>query len=188
MAQEAEAKLAGPALARVQRLSDEHAAPQAELERATAQRDVALAQIERTKAVIARETIRAPFRARVRELPVSVGSQVETGAPLIRLEPLADDGAGEQPPGAGAAAGIELPAEPGTVSPAQRAERAVEIHRHVVVLQPRRHLLDVGLARLGDRAGPVRRRRAGNLSPARASSIRETLEALHAHRARRGAG
>jgi acetyl/propionyl-CoA carboxylase alpha subunit/acetyl-CoA carboxylase carboxyltransferase component len=35
----------------------------------------------------------APFAAKVRELLVSTGSQVETGAPLLRLEPVADDNA-----------------------------------------------------------------------------------------------
>ena len=35
--------------------------------------------------------LRAPFRARLKECLVSVGSQVQTGAPLLRLEPLADD-------------------------------------------------------------------------------------------------
>jgi acetyl/propionyl-CoA carboxylase alpha subunit/acetyl-CoA carboxylase carboxyltransferase component len=33
----------------------------------------------------------APFRARVRELMVGVGAQVQTGVALVRLEPLADD-------------------------------------------------------------------------------------------------
>src|SRR4051794_16066128 len=33
----------------------------------------------------------APFAARVRELLVAVGSQVETGAPLVRLEPTGDE-------------------------------------------------------------------------------------------------
>ena len=36
--------------------------------------------------------LRAPFRARLRECLVAVGSQVETGAPLLRLEPLGDGG------------------------------------------------------------------------------------------------
>ena len=31
--------------------------------------------------------LQAPFAARVRELMVSSGSQVETGTPLVRLEP-----------------------------------------------------------------------------------------------------
>ena len=34
--------------------------------------------------------LNAPFAATVRELHVSAGSQVETGAPLIRLEPIGD--------------------------------------------------------------------------------------------------
>ena len=45
--------------------------------------------------------LRAPFRARLKECPVSVGSQVETGAPLLRLEPFADDDVEED--GAGTA-------------------------------------------------------------------------------------
>ena len=39
--------------------------------------------------------LRAPFAGRVRELLVKTGSQVETGAPLMRLEPVAE--AGDQP-------------------------------------------------------------------------------------------
>ena len=35
--------------------------------------------------------LNAPFAARVKELLVSAGSQVETGAPLVRLEPVGDD-------------------------------------------------------------------------------------------------
>ena len=42
--------------------------------------------------------LRAPFRARLRECLVSVGSQVETGAPLLRLEPLGDDDDAERGP------------------------------------------------------------------------------------------
>ncbi|MCA1187477.1 ATP-grasp domain-containing protein [Saccharopolyspora sp. 6T] len=64
--------------------------------------------------------LRASFRARVRELPVSTGSQVETGAPLMRLEPLADDDAAAEADES-AAVDVELPAEPTSVSAAQRA-------------------------------------------------------------------
>ncbi|MGR7002434.1 hypothetical protein ACU686_37840 [Yinghuangia aomiensis] len=39
--------------------------------------------------------LRAPFKARLRECVVAVGSQVETGAALLRLEPLADTEAEE---------------------------------------------------------------------------------------------
>ena len=46
-------------------LSQHQASPQEEVDQARAARDVALAQIARTRAIIARKTIRAPFRARV---------------------------------------------------------------------------------------------------------------------------
>ncbi len=67
--------------------------------------------------------LRAPFRARLRECLVTVGSLVETGAPLLRLEPLGDgDGDGD-----GASAGpdtadaeIDLPAEPTALPAAER--------------------------------------------------------------------
>ena len=62
---EAQAALAKTTLNRVQRLMDDRAAPQSELDRARAEYDVALAQIARTRAVIERKIIRAPFRARV---------------------------------------------------------------------------------------------------------------------------
>src|SRR3954462_9906304 len=68
--------------------------------------------------------LRAPFRARVRECPVSVGSQVETGTPLMRLEPLGDD-AREETAG-GAAGEIDLPAEPSEVPAGDRAERGLQ--------------------------------------------------------------
>ena len=85
-AQEAQATLAQTALARVQRLSDERAAPQAELDRAMAQRDVALAQIARTQAIIERKTIRAPFRARVGLSDVHPGQYLNEGTVLTTLQ------------------------------------------------------------------------------------------------------
>src|SRR5687767_7817858 len=64
-AQEAQAVLAEASLRRTQRLEQTRVAADSELDRARAERDVALAQIARTKAVMERKTIRAPFRARV---------------------------------------------------------------------------------------------------------------------------
>ena len=63
-AQEAQAALARTVLDRRNNLSHDRA-DQEEVDRARADRDIALAQIARTKAIIARKTIRAPFRARV---------------------------------------------------------------------------------------------------------------------------
>jgi acetyl/propionyl-CoA carboxylase alpha subunit/acetyl-CoA carboxylase carboxyltransferase component len=57
--------------------------------------------------------LRAPFRAQLRECLVAVGSLVETGAPLLRLEPLGDgDGDGVATGPDTADADIDLPAEP----------------------------------------------------------------------------
>lgn len=89
-AHEAEAALAQTLLERVQRMSRSHVASDTELDRARAQRDVALAQIARTTAVIARKTIRAPFRARVGMADVHVGQYLEEGTQLTTLQGVAD--------------------------------------------------------------------------------------------------
>ena len=83
---QAQARLAEATLARVQRMFDRRAASAIELDNARAGRDVALAQIERTRAVIARKTIRAPFRARVGLADVHVGQFLETGSVLTTLQ------------------------------------------------------------------------------------------------------
>ncbi len=69
--------------------------------------------------------VRAPFAARVRELLVMTGSQVETGAPLVRLEPVEDDAKKEQvaAPEASAPA-LDLPRDVVATSPQERAARA----------------------------------------------------------------
>jgi acetyl/propionyl-CoA carboxylase alpha subunit/acetyl-CoA carboxylase carboxyltransferase component len=63
--------------------------------------------------------LRAPFRARLRERSVAVGSLVEAGAPLLRLEPLGNGGNGAAEPEP-ADVEIDLPAEPGDVPAAER--------------------------------------------------------------------
>jgi membrane fusion protein (multidrug efflux system) len=82
----AQAALAETNLARMQRLVSNRAVPIAEAERAMAERDVALAQIDRTKAIIARKTIRAPFRARVGLADVHPGQFLESGTVLTTLQ------------------------------------------------------------------------------------------------------
>jgi membrane fusion protein, multidrug efflux system len=83
---QAQAVLAGTSLQRMQRLARDHAAPEAELERAQAERDVALAQIERAKAIIERKTIRAPFRAHVGLADLHPGQFLEAGTELTTLQ------------------------------------------------------------------------------------------------------
>ena len=64
--------------------------------------------------------IPAPFAARVKELHVMTGSQVETMAPLVRLEPA---GNGDEIAQAAPAASVELPQPPANGSPEARAAR-----------------------------------------------------------------
>jgi membrane fusion protein, multidrug efflux system len=91
-AQEAQAALAGSMLERAERMSQQRAVSQSDLDRARAERDVALAQIARTRAVIARKTLRAPFRARIGIADVHPGQFLEEGAELTTLQGV-DEGA-----------------------------------------------------------------------------------------------
>ena len=56
----------------------------------SADRDVALAQIARTKAIIARKTIRAPFRARVGMADLHPGQYLNEGTELTTLQGVDD--------------------------------------------------------------------------------------------------
>jgi membrane fusion protein (multidrug efflux system) len=85
-AQEAQAALAETLLGRMERASQQRAASAMEVDRARAERDVALAQIARTRAVIARKTIRAPFRARVGIADVHPGQYLDEGTQLTTLQ------------------------------------------------------------------------------------------------------
>ena len=87
---EAQAALTETVLGRIQRLYDERAEAQTALDRARAERDVALAQIARTKAIIARKTIRAPFRARVGIADVHPGQYLHEGTVLTTLQSVDD--------------------------------------------------------------------------------------------------
>jgi membrane fusion protein (multidrug efflux system) len=89
-AHEAQTALAETMLRRVERLMASGAAPQADLDRARAQRDVALAEIARIKAVIARKTIRAPFRARIGISDVHPGQYLAEGTVLTTLQGVSD--------------------------------------------------------------------------------------------------
>src|SRR5687767_14207399 len=88
---EAQAALAKSSLDRVQRMINDRAAPQSELDRARAEYDVALAQIARTKAVIARKIIRAPFRARIGISDVHQGQYLDQGTELTTLQGVSDE-------------------------------------------------------------------------------------------------
>ncbi|UVT21424.1 MAG: efflux RND transporter periplasmic adaptor subunit [Nitrospira sp.] len=85
-AQEAQAALTKTVLNRRQNLSHELATTQEEVDRARADLDIAQAQIARTKAIIARKTIRAPFRARVGMADVHPGQYLDEGTLLTTLQ------------------------------------------------------------------------------------------------------
>jgi membrane fusion protein (multidrug efflux system) len=89
-AQEAQAVLARTVLDRRRALNQDLAAAQEEVDRARADLDVAQAQIARTKAIIARKTIRAPFRARVGLADVHPGQYLNEGTQLTTLQGIDD--------------------------------------------------------------------------------------------------
>jgi membrane fusion protein (multidrug efflux system) len=83
---QAQATLAETVLGRAQSLREQGIVPQTDLDRARAERDVARAQIARTRAIIARKTIRAPFRARVGIADVHPGQYLDEGTQLTTLQ------------------------------------------------------------------------------------------------------
>jgi membrane fusion protein (multidrug efflux system) len=85
-AQKAQAALAQTTLTRLETLSSRDAVAQEEVDQARAARDVAQAQVARTRAVIARKTIRAPFRARVGIADVHPGQYLTEGTQLTTLQ------------------------------------------------------------------------------------------------------
>jgi RND family efflux transporter MFP subunit len=83
---EAQAALAQTTLGRVETLATSSASSKKDLDQARAERDVALAQTERTKALIARKVIRAPFRARIGLSDLHPGQYLEEGTELTTLQ------------------------------------------------------------------------------------------------------
>ena len=84
--EQAQAALAQTSLARLERLRQNGAVSQEEVDRARAERDIAQAQIARTQAIIAKKTIRAPFRARVGITDVHPGQYLNEGTQLTTLQ------------------------------------------------------------------------------------------------------
>ncbi len=89
-AQQAQAALAETTLQRLENLREHRATSQEEVDQARAERDVALAQIARTRAVIAKKVIRAPFRARVGISDVHPGQYLNEGTELTTLQGVDD--------------------------------------------------------------------------------------------------
>jgi membrane fusion protein (multidrug efflux system) len=88
---QAQAVLAETTLRRHVFLRQHEANAEAEVDQAKAQRDVALAQVERLKATIAKKIIRAPFRARVGLSDVHLGQYLNEGVLLTTLQGVSDE-------------------------------------------------------------------------------------------------
>jgi membrane fusion protein (multidrug efflux system) len=84
--QEARAALAETLLQRIEAVGQSRAVSKTDVDRARAELDVAKAQVARTKAVIDRKIIRAPFRARVGISDVHPGQYLNEGATLTTLQ------------------------------------------------------------------------------------------------------
>jgi membrane fusion protein (multidrug efflux system) len=89
-AQLAQVELARTTVGRLERLMKSQAVSQEELDRARAELSVTEAQVERTRAIIERKTIRAPFRARVGIADVHSGQYLDGGTELTTLQGVAD--------------------------------------------------------------------------------------------------
>ncbi len=85
-AQKAQAALAKTTLDRLESLREHLATSQEEVDQARAEREIALAQMARTRAIIARKVIRAPFRARVGLADVHPGQYLDEGTQLTTLQ------------------------------------------------------------------------------------------------------
>lgn len=89
-AQKAQAALAKTTLDRMESLRQHLATSQEEVDQARAEREIALAQMARTRAIIARKMIRAPFRARVGLADVHPGQYLNEGTQLTTLQGVAE--------------------------------------------------------------------------------------------------
>jgi membrane fusion protein (multidrug efflux system) len=90
VALQAEGEHADGVLARAERLRKQNALSQEEFDRAFADRDITRAQIARTRAIIERKTIRAPFRARVGIADVHPGQYLNEGTLITSLQGIDD--------------------------------------------------------------------------------------------------
>lgn len=83
---EAEARLAASMLGRMEQALKDQGASAADVDRARAERDKADANVARTKALIERKRVRAPFRARVGMVDLHKGQYLEPGTTITTLQ------------------------------------------------------------------------------------------------------
>ncbi|MGB3967873.1 MAG: efflux RND transporter periplasmic adaptor subunit, partial [Planctomycetota bacterium] len=87
---QAEAALAKTMLARMEHAEREQGASAADVDRARAQHDMAIANVERTKALIERKRVRAPFRAQVGMVDLHRGQYLDPGTEITTLQGVDD--------------------------------------------------------------------------------------------------
>lgn len=87
---EAEARLAESMLGRMEKALKDQGASAADVDRARAEHDKALANVARTKALIERKKVKAPFRARVGMVDLHLGQYLEPGTQLTTLQGVDD--------------------------------------------------------------------------------------------------
>ena len=124
-AQQAQVDLARTVLGRIERASQGGGASEVDVDRARADLDIALAEVARTRAIIARKTVRAPFRARVGLSDVHPGQYLDEGTELTTLQGVdADvhvDFAVAQEVAATLSTGDRVTVHPGSGAPAVQA-------------------------------------------------------------------
>lgn len=83
---ESQARLTAIRLQRLEQLGGDHAVSKMDVDTARAESEVALAQVRRVQALIARKTLRAPFRARIGITDLDVGQYIAEGQLLTTLQ------------------------------------------------------------------------------------------------------
>lgn len=87
---QAEARLAESMLGRMERALERQGAPEADVDRARAERDMAVANVQRLEALIEQKRLRAPFDAVVGLVDLHVGQYLQPGTEITTLQGVAD--------------------------------------------------------------------------------------------------
>ena len=87
---DAESRLAETMLGRMERALEQQGASAADVDRARAQRDMAVANVARLAALIEQKRLRAPFRATVGLVDLHVGQYLEPGTQIASLQGIDD--------------------------------------------------------------------------------------------------
>ena len=82
----ANAQLAKIELDRAKRLRDTNSVAQSQLDRAQADYDIAIAQVNNIEAIIEQKTIRAPFTGRTGIRQINLGQYLSSGTPIVTLQ------------------------------------------------------------------------------------------------------